>query len=116
MFFLQILIPTGLLYEQIGTALQDTDQTKLISILLIARQACHEGGHMFSSYSDWFKVCERERESERERKERGREREREREREGEEDQHCSLLECVWQYSSNCYTWKKTFDISSEVFD
>jgi len=37
-------------------AVTDCNQESLVASVLLVRQACLEGQHMFKSYDDWFQV------------------------------------------------------------
>jgi hypothetical protein len=42
--------------ELLRQSLEDCDMEGLVAGILLARQACLEGAHVFMSYSDWFQV------------------------------------------------------------
>ena len=37
-------------------AMTDCNQESLVACMLLVRQACLEGPHVFKSYEDWFQV------------------------------------------------------------
>ena len=42
--------------EFLHHAVTDCNQESLVAGVLLARQACLEGQHVFKSYEDWFQV------------------------------------------------------------
>jgi len=46
----------GMIEDFLRHAMTDCNQESLVACMLLVRQACLEGPHVFKSYEDWFQV------------------------------------------------------------
>jgi len=51
-----MFIDSGMIDDFLRYAMTDCNQESLVAGVLLARHACLEGQHVFSSYEDWFQV------------------------------------------------------------
>jgi len=47
---------SGIIEDFLQHAVSECNQESLVASVLLARQACLEGQHVFKSYDDWFQV------------------------------------------------------------